>query len=132
MANEMQAWLHHRETSTMTNIQIHVKHQINEYQCKRHKHFQGHTKDIRTGLSFQSVLELGPELPLFGVCMGLQCIGEAYGVKKMVAQTNAYAWLFRVAIHVRKDSLMDIAEMSKTQFHWMMKELKSWRIGGFS
>ncbi|XP_020526150.1 uncharacterized protein LOC110007725 isoform X3 [Amborella trichopoda] len=64
----------------MTNIQIHVKHQINEYQCKRHKHFQGHTKDIRTGLSFQSVLELGPELPLFGVCMGLQCIGEAYGV----------------------------------------------------
>ncbi|XP_011629225.1 anthranilate synthase beta subunit 2, chloroplastic isoform X1 [Amborella trichopoda] len=34
-----------------------------------------------SGISLQSVLELGPELPLFGVCMGLQCIGEAYGGK---------------------------------------------------
>lgn len=25
------------------------------------------------------MLELGPMVPLFGVCMGLQCIGEAFG-----------------------------------------------------
>jgi anthranilate/para-aminobenzoate synthase component II len=27
----------------------------------------------------QTVLELGPTIPIFGVCMGLQCIGEAFG-----------------------------------------------------
>nr|POE59925.1 anthranilate synthase beta subunit 1, chloroplastic [Quercus suber] len=33
------------------------------------------------GISLQTVLELGPIVPLFGVCMGLQCIGEAFGGK---------------------------------------------------
>jgi len=32
-----------------------------------------------SGISLQTVLELGPLVPLFGVCMGLQCIGEAFG-----------------------------------------------------
>ncbi|RAL47852.1 hypothetical protein DM860_011437 [Cuscuta australis] len=32
-----------------------------------------------SGISLQTVLELGPIIPLFGVCMGLQCIGEAFG-----------------------------------------------------
>ncbi|KAJ0722405.1 putative anthranilate synthase [Helianthus annuus] len=32
-----------------------------------------------SGISLQTVLELGPDVPLFGVCMGLQCIGEAFG-----------------------------------------------------
>lgn len=32
-----------------------------------------------SGISLQTVLELGPSIPLFGVCMGLQCIGEAFG-----------------------------------------------------
>ncbi|XP_020104937.1 anthranilate synthase beta subunit 2, chloroplastic-like [Ananas comosus] len=34
-----------------------------------------------SGVSLQTVLELGPSIPLFGVCMGLQCIGEAFGGK---------------------------------------------------
>ncbi|CAL9104137.1 unnamed protein product [Musa textilis] len=34
-----------------------------------------------SGISLQAVLELGPSMPLFGVCMGLQCIGEAFGGK---------------------------------------------------
>ncbi|CAH8263671.1 unnamed protein product [Arabidopsis lyrata] len=34
-----------------------------------------------SGISLQTVLELGPFVPLFGVCMGLQCIGEAFGGK---------------------------------------------------
>ncbi|XP_030528039.1 anthranilate synthase beta subunit 2, chloroplastic-like [Rhodamnia argentea] len=34
-----------------------------------------------SGISLQTVLELGPMVPLFGVCMGLQCIGEAFGGK---------------------------------------------------
>ncbi|XP_058080113.1 anthranilate synthase beta subunit 1, chloroplastic-like [Magnolia sinica] len=32
-----------------------------------------------SGISLQTVSELGPTIPLFGVCMGLQCIGEAFG-----------------------------------------------------
>ncbi|CAH8362117.1 unnamed protein product [Eruca vesicaria subsp. sativa] len=36
-----------------------------------------------SGISLQTVLELGPHVPLFGVCMGLQCIGEAFGGKIM-------------------------------------------------
>ncbi|GLT96842.1 hypothetical protein SLE2022_144370 [Rubroshorea leprosula] len=34
-----------------------------------------------SGISLQTVVELGPTVPLFGVCMGLQCIGEAFGGK---------------------------------------------------
>ncbi|CAA3020956.1 anthranilate synthase beta subunit 1, chloroplastic-like [Olea europaea subsp. europaea] len=34
-----------------------------------------------SGISLQTVLELGPSVPLFGVCMGLQCMGEAFGGK---------------------------------------------------
>ncbi|XP_051149638.1 anthranilate synthase beta subunit 2, chloroplastic-like [Andrographis paniculata] len=34
-----------------------------------------------SGISLQTVLEVGPTVPLFGVCMGLQCIGEAFGGK---------------------------------------------------
>ncbi|KAK3149532.1 hypothetical protein QOZ80_3AG0218630 [Eleusine coracana subsp. coracana] len=32
-----------------------------------------------SGISLQTVKELGPSITLFGVCMGLQCIGEALG-----------------------------------------------------
>ena len=32
-----------------------------------------------SGISIQAVRELGPRMPLFGVCMGHQCIGEVFG-----------------------------------------------------
>ncbi|GAQ87227.1 anthranilate synthase beta subunit [Klebsormidium nitens] len=32
-----------------------------------------------SGISLETVRELGPSVPLFGVCMGLQCIGQAFG-----------------------------------------------------
>ncbi|BBN05133.1 anthranilate synthase component II [Marchantia polymorpha subsp. ruderalis] len=34
-----------------------------------------------SGIALQSILELGADVPIFGVCMGLQCMGEAYGGK---------------------------------------------------
>ncbi|CAH8267218.1 unnamed protein product [Arabidopsis lyrata] len=34
-----------------------------------------------SGIFFQTVLKLGPRVSLFGVCMNLQCIGEAFGGK---------------------------------------------------
>jgi anthranilate synthase component 2 len=36
-------------------------------------------KPTDSGISLQAVKELGPHFPLFGVCMGHQCIGEAFG-----------------------------------------------------
>ncbi|KAJ9514648.1 hypothetical protein QJQ45_028356 [Haematococcus lacustris] len=39
----------------------------------------GPGKPIESGISLQAVRELGPDFPLFGVCMGHQCIGEAFG-----------------------------------------------------
>lgn len=39
-----------------------------------------------SGISLQTVLELGPTIPLFGVCMGLQCIGEAFGGQILVCK----------------------------------------------
>ena len=32
-----------------------------------------------SGIALQTVTDLGPSFPLFGVCMGHQCIGEAFG-----------------------------------------------------
>lgn len=32
-----------------------------------------------SGISLQVVLHLGPLVPVFGVCMGLQCMGQAFG-----------------------------------------------------
>lgn len=36
-------------------------------------------RPVDSGISLQAVRELGPDFPLFGVCMGHQCIGEAFG-----------------------------------------------------
>ncbi|KAI7735881.1 hypothetical protein M8C21_018948, partial [Ambrosia artemisiifolia] len=36
-------------------------------------------EELNKGISVPTILELGPTVPLFGVCLGLQCIGEAFG-----------------------------------------------------
>lgn len=36
-------------------------------------------KPADSGISLEAVAQLGPHFPLFGVCMGHQCIGEAFG-----------------------------------------------------
>jgi len=43
---------------------------------------------IDSGISLQACRELGPDFPLFGVCMGHQCIGEAFGGKIVRAPTG--------------------------------------------
>ena len=39
--------------------------------------FAGRPED--SGISLQIVQELGPRIPVFGVCMGHQCIGQIFG-----------------------------------------------------
>jgi anthranilate/para-aminobenzoate synthase component II len=51
--------------------------QASEYNSCFHICSLGEPRD--SGISLQTVLELGPTIPIFGVCMGLQCIGEAFG-----------------------------------------------------
>lgn len=46
-----------------------------------------------SGISLQTVLELGPTVPLFGVCMGLQCIGEAFGGNFLVPINDFISYL---------------------------------------
>ena len=41
--------------------------------------FLGRPED--SGISLQTVTELGSNFPIFGVCMGHQCIGQAFGGK---------------------------------------------------
>ena len=42
-----------------------------------------------SGISLQAVRELGTEFPLFGVCMGHQCIGQAFGGRVVRAPCGA-------------------------------------------
>jgi hypothetical protein len=47
-------------------------------------------KPTDSGISLQAVRELGPDFPLFGVCMGHQCIGEAFGGALVIKATRAH------------------------------------------
>ncbi|KIZ07815.1 anthranilate synthase component II [Monoraphidium neglectum] len=48
----------------------------------------GPGRPVDSGISLQAVKELGPDFPLFGVCMGHQCIGEAFGGDVVRAPTG--------------------------------------------
>ncbi|CAL5391773.1 unnamed protein product [Camellia sinensis] len=61
-----------------------------------------------SGISLQTVLELGPTVPLFGVCMGLQCIGEAFG-GKIVRSPHG-------VMHKKKVPLSIIMRVGKTAY----------------
>ncbi|KAK9831463.1 hypothetical protein WJX81_007835 [Elliptochloris bilobata] len=48
----------------------------------------GPGRPVDSGISVQVVRELGPRMPLFGVCMGHQCIGEVFGGRIVRAPTG--------------------------------------------
>jgi anthranilate synthase component 2 len=41
-----------------------------------------------SGIALQACRELGPRFPLFGVCMGHQCIGQSFGGRVVRAPTG--------------------------------------------
>lgn len=48
----------------------------------------GPGRPIDSGICLEAVRDLGPDFPLFGVCMGHQCIGEAFGGDVVRAPTG--------------------------------------------
>lgn len=60
---------------TMLSHWFHHDYGYDSSDCCAH----GVGRPVDSGISLQVVRELGPEFPLFGVCMGHQCIGEAFG-----------------------------------------------------
>ncbi|KAG0526150.1 hypothetical protein BDA96_06G120700 [Sorghum bicolor] len=66
-----------------------------------------------SGISLQAVLELGPTIPIFGVCMGLQCIGEAFGGKIIRAPSGV--------MHGKSSPVYYDEELGKALFNGLPK-----------
>ncbi|KAF2934365.1 hypothetical protein DAI22_04g157700 [Oryza sativa Japonica Group] len=66
-----------------------------------------------SGISLQTVLELGPTIPIFGVCMGLQCIGEAFGGKIIRAPSGV--------MHGKSSPVRYDEELGKALFNGLPK-----------
>ncbi|KAL2923274.1 Anthranilate synthase beta subunit 1 chloroplastic [Bienertia sinuspersici] len=69
-----------------TNFEVHRNDEISVEDLKRKNPkgiliSPGPGTPQDSGISLATVLELGSTIPIFGVCMGLQCIGEAFGGK---------------------------------------------------
>jgi len=45
----------------------------------------GPGRPVDAGISTEVILSLGEEIPILGVCLGLQCIGEAFGGEVVTA-----------------------------------------------
>ncbi len=58
-----------------------------------------------SGISLQAVRELGGDFPLFGVCMGHQCIGQAFGGRVVRAPCGAMHGKTSLVHHMGKGVL---------------------------
>ncbi|GJP43502.1 hypothetical protein CLOM_g2954 [Closterium sp. NIES-68] len=57
-----------------------------------------------SGISLDVVRRLGPTVPLFGVCMGLQCMGQAYGGRIVRAPGGVMHGKTSPVLHTQQDS----------------------------
>ncbi|PWZ44584.1 Anthranilate synthase beta subunit 1, chloroplastic [Zea mays] len=78
-----------------------------------------------SGISLQTILELGPTIPIFGVCMGLQCIGEAFGGKIIRAPSRV--------MHGKSSPVYYDEELGKALFNglsnlWYVLLSKAFRV----
>eukprot|EP00891_Asterochloris_glomerata_P004262 jgi/Astpho2/4262/Aster-05212 len=61
-----------------------------------------------SGISLQAVRELGGDFPLFGVCMGHQCIGQAFGGRVVRAPCGAMHGKTSLVHHMGKGVLQGL------------------------
>lgn len=76
-----------------------------------------------SGISLQVCLELGPKIPLFGVCMGHQCIGQAFGGKVIRAPCGLMHGKSSPVTHTDKGVLKGLASPFKAaRYHSLVIE----------
>jgi anthranilate synthase component 2 len=73
------------EVKVVRNDQIGIK-EIKELQPDRIVISPGPCTPNEAGVSLETIAELGGEIPILGVCLGHQSIGQAYGGKIVKAQ----------------------------------------------
>lgn len=74
------------------------------------------------GISLQAIRELGPKIPTLGVCLGHQCIGQAFGGKVIRAPRLMHGKTSMV--HHRNDPLFDGVPnpFEATRYHSLIVE----------
>ncbi|KAM7265026.1 hypothetical protein ACFE04_002709 [Oxalis oulophora] len=89
----------------------------------------GPGKPQESGISLKTVLELGPVVPLFGICMGLQCIGEAFGGKIVRSPAGAMHGKSSLVYHDEKGEDGLFADLSNpfnaARYHSLVIERES-------
>jgi anthranilate synthase component 2 len=79
-----------------------------------------------SGISLQICLELGPTIPIFGVCMGHQCIGQAFGGKVIRAPSGLMHGKTSPVTHLNKGVLKGLASPFKAaRYHSLVIEKES-------
>lgn len=103
------------QLSRLQAFQLHQSSQSNAYASTLEAiagMLAGRPED--SGISLQIVQELGPKLPVFGVCMGHQCIGQIFGGKIIRAPGGVMHGKTSLVYH-NNTSLMKV---SKHLAHW--------------
>jgi anthranilate synthase/aminodeoxychorismate synthase-like glutamine amidotransferase len=77
------------------------------------------------GISLESITRFGPTLPILGVCLGHQCIGQAYGGKVISAPTLMHGKTSMMS-HDGKTLFIGLENpFDATRYHSLIVEEKS-------
>eukprot|EP00976_Prorocentrum_cordatum_P068791 1179293-Prorocentrum_minimum.AAC.2 len=77
-----------------------------------------------SGIALQTIKELGPEFPLFGVCMGHQCIGQVFGGKVVRAPLGVMHGKTSKVTHLDKGILKGLASpFTAARYHSLVIDL---------
>ena len=77
-----------------------------------------------SGIALQTIKELGPEFPLFGVCMGHQCIGQVFGGKIVRAPCGVMHGKTSPVTHLDKGILQGLSSpFTAARYHSLVIDL---------
>jgi para-aminobenzoate synthetase component 2 len=76
------------------------------------------------GVSVELIQKFGPYIPVFGICLGHQCIGEAYGAKTVRAARPMHGMASEIR-HTGEDVFSGLPEtISVGRYHSLITELQ--------
>lgn len=77
-----------------------------------------------SGISTELIKELGPEIPMLGICLGHQCIGEAFGGKTVLAPEPCHGMTSDID-HDGSDLFMGLPNpMTAARYHSLVIEIE--------